>query len=365
MGTNRPSLEDLLLLLTIPNIGPGRIRRLLGVFPSVQDLLKAPLRTLMRIEGIDHRLAQQIKQGGNPQVVLQQVKQMKHHGIGHISIWDEGYPPLLKQIPDPPVLLFYKGQSPSRWPLCLAVVGTRIPSRYGKLIAEKLVTELVKMGIAIISGLARGIATIAHRTAIRHGGKTYAVLGNGLDSVYPPENRRLVEEICRQGATFSEYFLGTGPDAVNFPRRNRIISGMCQGILVIEAGEKSGALITAHYAADHNRDVFAVPGEISNPKSAGCHRLIQKGAKLVHTIDDILEELPLQQPEAAPEEMLPPDLTPSEKLLLEQLSFNEPRHIDHLVMHLEESPAVLLSRLLQLELKGLVKQLSGKMFIRT
>ncbi|NOX38241.1 MAG: DNA-protecting protein DprA [Calditrichaeota bacterium] len=365
MSEKCPALEDVLLLLTIPNIGPGRIRKLLAIFPTAKDILQAPIQTLMRIEGIDQRLALQIKQGGDPRAVQQQLKLMHTHNVKWMTIWDEGYPPLLKHIPDPPVILFYKGAIPNPWPVCLAVVGTRLPSNYGKIITEKLVLELVKNGVAIVSGLARGIDTIAHRTAIRQGGLTFAVLGNGLDAIYPPENRTLFRDIAQHGAVFSEFFLGTGPDAGNFPRRNRIISGMCQGILVIEAGEKSGALITANYAIDHNREVFAVPGEVTNPKSLGCHRLIQKGAKLVHSVEDILEELPLQKAPGVRNPAPPPNLSDSELSLLEQLSYNEPRHIDQLVLKLEESPAVLLSRLLQLELKGLVKQLSGKMFIRT
>ena len=360
-----PALEDILLLLTIPNIGPGRIRKLLAIFPTAKDILGAPMQTLMRIEGIDQRLAWQIKQGGDPQMVDQQLKFIHTYRVRWVTIWDEAYPPLLKHIPDPPILLFYKGEIPDTWPVCLAVVGTRLPSHYGKIITEKLVLELVKNGVAIVSGLARGIDTIAHRTAIRQGGLTFAVLGNGLDTIYPPENRTLFRDIGQYGAVMSEFFLGIGPDAANFPRRNRIISGMCHGVLVIEAGEKSGALITANYALDHNREVFAVPGEVTNPKSLGCHRLIQKGAKLVQSVADILEELPSQTAQAAKKPALPPDLSDCEKSLLEQLSYNEPRHIDQLVLKLEASPAVLLSRLLQLELKGLVKQLSGKMFIRT
>jgi DNA processing protein len=223
---------------------------------------------------------------------------------------------------------------------------------------------LVQYGIAIVSGLARGIDTVAHQTALKSGGKTYAVLGCGLDYIYPPENKKLFEEIETEGMILSEYFVGTGPDAVNFPRRNRIISGVSLGTLVVEAGEKSGALITANYAVEQNREVFAIPGNINNPKSAGTNRLIQQGAKLVQSVQDILDEISPGLIGAEPvERKIPENLAPMERVVLEELS-EDPKHIDHLVLKLKESPARILASLLNLELSGFVRQLSGKMFIR-
>ncbi|RMG27263.1 MAG: DNA-protecting protein DprA [Methanobacteriota archaeon] len=357
-------IEELLLLLTVPMIGPGRIRRLLSVFDSVNEIFRAPIQRLQQIDGIDAKLATQLKSGGDRTQVDKQLQLMEQHGISCLSIWDEQYPELLKNSFDPPVVLFYKGKIPEPWPPIVAVVGTRLPSAYGKMVTEKLVSELVNEGIAIVSGLARGIDTIAHQISLKRGGKTYAVLGCGVDYVYPPENRKLYEAIQQEGALFSEYFIGTQPDAGNFPRRNRIISGMSLGVLVVEAGEKSGALITAANAVEQNREVFAVPGNINNPKSKGTNRLIQQGAKLVTSVDDILEEIHIQiKQKQAREKPLPPNLNALERQLLEHLT-HEPKHIDKLVSELKESPSAILSRLLTLELMGLVKQLSGKMFVR-
>lgn len=364
MTQAKPNLRDILLLLTIPQLGPGRVRRLLGVFESAEALLKAPLQRLMMIDGIDEKLARQIKSGADAAQADRQLELMEKQGVHCLTIWDEQYPPLLKKTVVPPVMLFYKGRLPETWPHCIGVVGTRMPTQYGRTVTEKLVVELSDNGIAIISGLARGIDTIAHAAALRRGGQTYAVLGCGVDCVYPPENRKLFESMVESGGIFSEYFIGTGPDAVNFPRRNRIISGMGLGVLVVEAGDKSGALITASYALDQNREVFAVPGNITSPKSSGVNRLIQQGAKLVASVEDILEEISGRLVKTAPlERPLPPNIGDAEKKLLEQLS-TEPKHIDKLVLDLQESPATLLSRLLTLELMGLVRQLSGKMFIR-
>ncbi len=364
MTERRIQLQDILLLLTIPMIGAGRVRRLLSVFESVDEILHAPLRRLRQIDGIDEKLARQIKSGGDREAVAYQLDLMEQLGIQCVTIWDAPYPELLKNSIDPPVALFYRGKLPEEWPPTLAVVGTRMPTAYGRMATEKLVSELVNEGIAIVSGLARGVDTIAHRTALKRGGVTYAVLGCGVDCIYPPENSRLFEQIEQEGAIFSEYFIGTQPDAVNFPRRNRIISGMSLGVVVVEAGRKSGALITAAYAVEQNREVFAIPGNITSPKSVGTNRLIQQGAKLVAGVDDVLEEISskLRRKEAFTRP-LPPNLNELELKLLDHLS-NEPKHIDKLVLELQESPSVILARLLTLELMGVVKQLSGKMFVR-
>ncbi len=364
MEPRAPALKDILYLLSIPNMGPARIRRLLSVFGSAEELSRAPLQCLTRIEGIDRVLAQQLKAGGDSAAVEKQLQLIDKQRVKTVSIWQEGYPELLKKTADPPLLLFYKGTLPEKWPPCIGIVGTRMPSAYGKGVTERLVSELVRKGITIVSGFARGIDTVAHRTALRKGSRTFAILGCGVDVIYPAENKALAEQIAANGAMISEFFLGTGPDAVNFPRRNRIISGVSLGVVVMEAGQKSGALITAGYALDQNREVFAVPGQITNPKTVGTHRLIQQGAKLVHTVDDILEEIEASlESVAGKSKAPPPDLSPLERKILERLS-SDPKHIDRLVMELEEAPASILASLLNLELAGLVRQLSGKMFIR-
>ncbi len=359
-----PALADLLYLLTIPNIGPGRIRRLFQVFSTLEEIKHAPIQKLVQVEGIDTTLAAQIKSGGDPGVVEEQLNYLKKFGITTVTIWEKDYPSLLKRIPDPPIVLFYVGDLQVLHRTSLAVVGTRTPSTYGKWAATHFTRELAQRGITIISGLARGVDTLAHQNAIRTGGKTAAVLGCGVERCYPPENLKLYRQIPHHGVLLSEFFIGTGPDATNFPRRNRIISGLSQGTLVVEAGERSGALITAYYALNHNREVFAVPGNVNNPKSTGCNRLIQQGAKLVQTVDDILEEIAQFLPEREPlERPLPENLGELEQKVYRLLS-DEPKHIDRLVMELREPPSVVLSALLSLELLGFAQQLAGKMFVR-
>jgi DNA processing protein len=332
---NTPALYDILYLLTIPNIGPGRIRKLLQVFEGVEQILKAPVQKLIRVEGIDLKLAEYIKKGGEAEVAQAQVVLLKKHKIDYLLIWDKNYPQLLKQLPDAPVILFYRGKFKDQFRKSIAIVGTRTPSNYGKTVTSDLVRQLVGNGLTIVSGMARGIDSIAHQVAIQNGGETLAVLGSGVDQCYPPENRELYQKIPLHGAVISEYFVGTGPDAVNFPRRNRIISGLSLGTVVIEAGERSGALITAFYALNQNREVFAVPGNINSPKSQGCNRIIKQGAKLVQTVDDILEEIGELNVSRAPRvKPIPDNLQILEKKILESLNSN-PKHIDRLVLDLK------------------------------
>lgn len=364
MDRNKPNLYDLLYLLTISNIGPGRIRRLFQKFGTVEEILKAPVQKLVQIEGIDSKLAHQLKNGGAAPEAKKQLKLIEEYHVKYVDIWDKSYPELLKRISDPPVVLFYRGEMKPTYRRSLAVVGTRTPSAYGKVMTAEIVRELVAQGITIVSGMARGIDAIAHHTAIQNGGETVAVLGCGVDRCYPVENRRIFQDMQQQGAILSEYFLGTDPDAVNFPKRNRIISGMSLGTLVVEAGDRSGALITALYALNQNREVFAIPGNINSPKSRGTNRLIKQGAKLVQSVEDILEEISgLAHRQTRQPRPVPDNISELEKSILSALS-NEPKHIDRLVMELEDSPAAILSGLLTLELLGLVQQLAGKMFIR-
>jgi DNA processing protein len=361
---SEPDLYDLLYLLTIPNIGPGRIRRLFQTFQNAQEILKSPMQKLICLDGIDYKLASQIKQGGDSKKADEQFAIIRDQEIKYVTIWDKNYPSLLKRIADPPLMLFYKGTIKDEGIKRIAVVGMRNPSQYGKIVTADIVGKLVMRNISIVSGLARGIDTIAHHAAIQGGGETIAVLGCGIDKCYPPENRKLWQEIEETGLILSEYFMGTEPDAANFPKRNRIISGISQGTLVVEAGERSGALISALFALNQNREVFAIPGQINNPKSLGTNRLIKQGAKLVQSVEDILEELgdkfstDLPHPKPVPQ-----NLRPFECKLLENLT-GDPKHIDKIVLDLEESPSTVLSSLLSLELLGLVQQLAGKMFVR-
>lgn len=364
MPEKPPKISDLLFLLTIPQIGPGRIRKLFHSFESVDEILRAPVQKLIQVEGIDYKLARQIKTGGDREAVEKQLELIEKHQINLLTIWDKKYPYLLKRISDPPVILFYRGKLTAFSDKTLAVVGTRTPSDYGRITTTRLVGQLVDQGVVIVSGMARGIDSIAHQTCLRNGGETIAVFGCGLNYCYPPENRELYQKIPRNGLLVSEFFLDVGPDAINFPKRNRIISGLSRGTLVIEAGDRSGALITAYYALNQNREVLAIPGNISSARSRGTNKLIKQGAKLVQSVDDIFEEIgEIRQRDVPAERPVPENLREWEKKILSNLS-KEPKHIDKLVSELQESPGTILAGLLNLELLGLVQQLVGKMFVR-
>jgi DNA processing protein len=280
----------------------------------------------------------------------------------------------LAAIPDPPPVLYVRGALTDADAFALAMVGTRRPTIYGRDVAEKLATELAAVGVTIVSGLAKGIDTHAHRGALAGGGRTIAVLGHGIDSCYPPENRRLVDQIAERGAVVTDYAVGTGPLAENFPPRNRIISGLSAGVLVVEAGDKSGALITSRFAGEQGRDVFAIPGPITSPASAGCHRLIQDGARLVTQADDILAELnphlaavSAQQlrldfgdraPAAA--EALPLGVSTAEDRLLALLAeAGQPVHADQVARTLEVPIHEITGTLALLEIQGRVRHTGG------
>lgn len=362
----RNELEALIALLQVPGIGSARVRALVSHFKSVHAVVEAPLPALCEVPGIDRTLASAIKESEAREFALRQIDRAQHRDCTLLTFWDDGYPALLKKTNDPPVLLYVKGRLQKIDQNAVAVVGTRSPTQYGKMATEKLVAEMVARGITIVSGLARGVDTTAHQTVVRNGGRTLAVLGSGLDVVYPAENHNLLEEITRAGAVISEFPLGTKPDAVNFPRRNRIISGLSLGVIVIEAGRESGALITANFALDQNREVFAVPGSIFSPKSAGPHQLLKEGAKLIQNADDVLEELNSQLELFSPQEIASPlalDLQGESRNVYDHIS-HEPSHIDALNRKLALPAAQLMSILLDLELRGIIKQLPGKFFVR-
>ncbi len=363
-----PSCHDnLLRLCSVPQIGSRRIRTLIARFRTPERVFAASTRELASLPGIDHSLASKIQSGGDSAFAQEQMNLMQKAKAEIIAFWDEDYPEMLKRIADPPVLLFLRGQRSVLKRHSLAIVGTRVPSTYGKLMTEKLAREIIDLNLAIVSGLARGIDTVAHKVAVQAGGITIAVLGSGVDRIYPEENKSLAEAISEHGAVISEFPMGAKPEASHFPRRNRIISGLSLGTLVMEAGEKSGALITAEFALEQNREVFAVPGNVNNPKCLGVNRLVQQGAKLVITIDDVIEELAGQLDLFAGRgavEKQPPTLSGLDKTVYNVLSNSEAKHIDKIAMECKKPTALVLSALLSLELKGIVKQLIGKNFIR-
>lgn len=361
------SLEALLGLYSIPSIGPVRMRNLISALGSPEEALLAGVRRLSKVEGIDHKTAEKIKAGPDTVFVQQQLEQMDALQVGVLTYWDDAFPERLKRIYDPPAFLFYKGQTEILNDKMFAVVGSRMPSSYGRMITEQLTAELVANGFTIISGFARGIDTQAHKAALKNNGATVAVLGNGLDTIYPSENKKLFEQITERGLFLTEYPMGTKPDAGNFPKRNRIISGMSSGVLVTEAGQKSGALLTAGYALDQNREVFAVPGAVFSGKSTGSNNLIKNGAKLVQNIDDILIELEGQYPSVSSVKKDQPDTSKLDgiyKKVFEILN-SDPLHIDQIALKAELSPSEVLSALLTLELGGYIRQMAGKMFIRS
>lgn len=339
----------------IPGIGRVRLGQLESHFGNLELAWKAPLGEMKRA-GLDSPALRAIEQWRDKIDPDAEMEKLERYKIKVVTCNDKDYPKRLKEIYDYPPVLYIKGSILPEDDWCLAVVGTRRATVYGKQITEEIVADLARSKITIISGLAKGIDTIAHRSALEAGGRSLAVFASGLDIVYPAENERLAREIMEHGAIMSEYPLGMKPRAENFPRRNRILSGLSMGVLVTEADEDSGAMITARDALEQNREVFAIPGSILSPASRGTNRLIQMGeAKLVRTHMDILEELNLTTVARQIEmrEILPE--TETESLLIKQLSA-EPAHIDEVCRKSGLPAATVSSTLAMMELKGLVKQ---------
>lgn len=362
------NVRDLLRLSSVHRIGPTKIRALLSYFETPAAVLEASPRELIRVPGIDKKLASNIAHNEDGEEFAdQQLKRVNKIGARIVTIWDKEYPELLKRIYDPPALIFVLGKFNVKDRQALAIVGTRNPTPYGQNIAESFCQQLSSLGITIVSGLARGIDTVAHSTALKSGGRTIAVIGSGLDVPYPPENKKLLDQIAETGVVVSEFPMGAKPDAPNFPRRNRIISGLSLGTVIVESAEDGGAMITASTALDQNREVFAVPGNINEKRSGGPHKLIQEGrAKLVQNLDDILSELnmKLEKGAAKKEQHAAIQLTVFEQKIYDCLGTDH-KHIDDIADSSENSTSDVLVTLLSLEFKGLVKQLPGKLFLKT
>jgi DNA processing protein len=362
------NVRDLLRLSSVPRIGPQKIRALVAHFKTPSDVFRASAHELIAVPGIDKKLASNILHHTTEGTFAdEQLKRLNKQSGRIITLWDKEYPDLLRKIYDPPVFLFILGKFKEADAHSLAVVGTRHPTPYGHTVAESLTRDLAQHSITIVSGLARGVDTIVHSTSLKFGTRTIAVIGSGLDIPYPPENKKLMEHIAEEGAVVTEFPMGTKPDAPNFPRRNRIISGLSLGTIVVESAEDGGALITATTALDQNREVFAVPGNITEKRSNGPNKLIREGrAKLITNVQDIFDELASQLHLSFDQNDNPVhvDLTPIEQSLFQFLS-NEPIHIDVLSEQSEMSTSDALVTLLSLEFKGLVRQLPGKIFIRS
>ena len=356
-------------LKSVPGIGNHLCKRLLERFCSPERVFEASQADLLEVDGLTPRLAAAIKSHRIPAAVQKDIELVMQKGYDIITQADDDYPPLLLQIPDPPPFLYVYGRLDSSI-ANIAVVGSRNATSYGISTTKRLCRDLVLLKFKIVSGLAKGIDTAAHEGALAGNGKTIAVLGSGLERVYPSDNVKLFHQIAANGAVISEFPLTAEPEAHNFPRRNRIISGISLGTVVVEATKNSGALITARLAAEQNREVFAVPGSIQSFKSMGTHTLIKTGAKLVEHAQDIIAELPqavVKEPfkkgHTMPKEDLDqgPLLSTEESVVFKSLG-PYPVHIDELVRKLSLEPGKLASILMQLELKGVIYQAPGKLF---
>jgi len=332
----------------IPGLGSLRVKNLMDKFGSPQEVFNASEKDLLRVSGIGKEIIARIK-NFDFKTVEEEFSVCKKNGIKIICIEDEEYPPLLKEIPDPPLVLYVMGKIPT-WRFNFAIVGSRRASFYGISTAERFAFQLASLGFCIISGLARGIDSSAHRGALKAGGKTIAILGSGLLNVYPPENKSLAEEIIDRGAVISEFPLKTPPHRENFPRRNRIISGLSQGVLVVEAARRSGALITADLALEQGREVFAIPGKVNSPTSSGTNYLIKQGAKLVDAVEDILEEFGIHK-QTVDESNL--DLSPYEKKIISVLRIKE-MVVDEIIVKTGLNLQTVNQSLISLQLKGII-----------
>ena len=360
--------EAYFIVHLIDGIGPVRAKRLRERFGSLDVALTARGADLRSVEGIGSEMVDKLTSWKNTVDPDKERKWAAQLGLQIITQGDSTYPASLREIYDPPLVLYIKGKIPETWPRGVAVVGSRETSHYGLETAKKLGYQLAYAGVPVISGLARGIDTAAHLGALAAKGTTWAALGCGLDKMYPPENDALAEKIVESGGCLiSELPLGTAPDKRTFPMRNRIVSGLSFGTLVIEAGRQSGALITARQALEQGRQVFAVPGRIDNPHAQGCHQLIKDGAKLVEGVEDILGELEFLIPRESmtpKPRPLPVDLTDDEQKVYTAIELDE-TPIDLITQTTGLPSGTVSSTLLRLEMRKLVRQLPGKVFVRT
>ena len=345
----------------IPGIGRVRFGQLENYFSSLESAWKAAPAEL-KLAGLDRGSIQAISSWRTKISLEAEMEKLDRYGVKVFTYKDSGYPSRLREIYDYPPLIYVRGSLLPEDEWCLAVVGTRRATVYGRQVTEEIVTDLAQSKITIVSGLARGIDSVAHQAALAAGGRSIAIFACGLDVVYPSENANLARNIMQQGALISEYPPGTRPKADNFPRRNRIMSGLSLGVLVVEAGETSGAMITAHMALEQNREVFAIPGSILSPASRGTNHLIQEGAKLVRDYTNILEELNLMTVARQMEMREAIPASDTESLLLKHLSA-EPTHVDEVCRNSGLPVSTVSSTLAMMELKGLIKQLGPMSYI--
>ena len=357
-----------LSLHMISRLGNTVIGRLIEKFGSPEKIFEASLPELLKIVGMKPGVARNIAGRTSIRAAENELKKVERSGARIITFADSSYPELLRQIHNPPYVLYAKGLDFPQEKLSIALVGSRNPTHYGNEAAETFGFDFAARGVTVISGMARGIDSAAHQGCLRGNGFTVAVIGTGINVVYPSENKNLFKKISEKGMVLSEFSMDSPPEPWNFPIRNRIISGLCEGIVVVEATKKSGSLITASLALEQNREVFAVPGSIHSFKSTGTHHLIKQGACLVEKADDALEEIGFPEKFTKRGSLgkansnIPPDMDAREKIIYEILG-DYPVHMDHIVRKGKLAAGEAAGLLMEMELKGLVKQLPGKMFV--
>ena len=362
--------DALLVLNAVPGLGNARIKKIiahLGSAARLFSLKEAELQEFCRTQILPPTVIKNIRHFPKDNYLKKEYNLVQFHRAALLTYRDGDFPKLLKEIPDSPLLLYVQGNVEALNTPAIAMVGSRRASAYGLSMAQKFAAGLAQAGITVVSGMARGIDTACHRAALKVKGTTMAVLGCGLCHVFPEENKDLVEEIHLSGAVISEFPMATFPMPYHFPKRNRIISGLSLGVVVVEASEKSGALITSDFALEQGREVFAIPGKVDQPNAQGVNRLIKEGAKLVSSVEDVLDELKLPLTDYIGKSVTiknsPPNLSEDEKPIYEQLS-DEARHVDDLAEESRIAVSKLMAVLLNLELKGIIKQLPGKLFVR-
>ena len=361
---NKISSREILIWLNSLNIGNKNIEKIMEQVPQLMDLWNLSNNEIYNLKGIKPNIKDKIIQNRNEDYFNRLFIAIDKHNIDITTIFDKDYPNRLHYIYDSPKVLYRKGKFSNKDELSMAIVGSRKATSYGKWATEKFVRELVKLDVTIVSGLALGIDGIAHKVALEEGGRTIGVLGNGLDTIYPKKNKDIYEDIPQNGAIITEYFLGVPPLAYNFPQRNRIISGISLGVIVIEAKEKSGSLITAYHALEQGKEVFALPGNINSIFSKGTNKLIKDGAKLIMDIDDILEEVyELQSKiiEKKVEDIDVSGLSPLELKVFDLIK-EGPIHCDSIAFNTGLDISTVYSILTILELKGMIKELTGRTF---
>ncbi len=353
-------------LTLVPNIGDIHAKALVNIYGDAQSVFKAKKRELESIEGIGSIRAGSIKTFTNFQPGEEEIAFIEKYKITPLFISDKNYPQRLLNCYDSPALLYYRGNANLNTSKIIAVVGTRNNTEYGKAVCEKLIEDLADENILVVSGLAFGIDTIAHKASLKNNLQTVGVLAHGLDRIYPAQNKNLAKQITAQGGILTEFISQTNPDKQNFPKRNRIVAGISDAVIVVETGKKGGSLITAELGNNYNKDVFAIPGRTTDSKSEGCNYLIRNNkAALINNADDLLELMnwkPAAKPAARQQRELFIELSPDEKIVVDILQQQEAIQIDELYIKSGLSSSAVAAALLMLEMQGLVASMPGKLY---